>query len=236
MPKFFERPKLKIIIASVTCFIFLLVALIAIACANAIPSKDTQGISATTPKTTEPPVPVAKEPTIYDYLTFEKNETGYTLTYVNGYPESHLLIPAETEDGGKITAIGELAFSKSPTLLEVTIPATVKKIEYGCFVGAQSLVAVNVEPANPNYTSVGGVLFSKNKTELICYPAAKVGESYLLSTNVKKISPYAFHGIKNLKSILYEGSTSKYQSIEIGSGNHDFIALPVTCNYVAGKR
>ena len=145
------------------------------------------------------------------------------------------MIPATAPDGGQINAIGDGAFSGCKMLCEITIPATVKSIGNRCFAGASMLVAVNVEPSSSSFCSVGGVLFSRDKSELICYPSAKIGSTYLLNTSVKRIAPYAFDGVSNLRSIRYEGSTSKYQSIEIGSGNEVFTSLPVTCNYKGAK-
>ena len=238
MFKFFEKPKLKVVIITLSCFIFLTSALIAIACINATKNGTEQPPTATESEELHintDSVPVAKEPSIYDYLELQRNANGYTLTAVRGYTESVLLLPATAPDGEQINAIGDNAFSECTSLVEITLPATVKRIGNGCFAGASSLMIISVEPANASFSSVGGVLFSRDKTELICYPAAKVGERYLLSTSVKKIAPYAFDGVKELRAILYEGSAAKYQSIDIGIGNQIFSSLPVTCNYKAAK-
>ncbi len=231
-----RKLNLKMLTLLVSCFLVLTVALIAIACANATPKETPQSPATNrTEQNEESTIPVAKEQTIYDYMRFEKNQNGYTLTEVVGYPERVLLLPAQMPDGSEITAIGDGAFSGCTELVEVTIPATVKSIGIRCFAGARSLVAVNVEPSSSVFCSVGGVLFSRDRSELICYPAAKVGSTYLLSTSVKRIAPYAFDGVSNLKAIRYEGSATKYQSIEIGEGNKAFTSLPVTCNYKGAK-
>ena len=105
----------------------------------------------------------------------------------------------------------------------------------GVYVNRGSFTMYGGTISNNTVRYGGGVLFSYDKTELICYPAAKIGEKYLLSTNVKKIAPYAFYGVINLKAILYQGSAAKYQSIEIGIENQTFTSLPVTCNYKGAK-
>jgi hypothetical protein len=238
MHKAFKKPKLKVLIVFISSFILLTTLLIIIACINAKPTEspsDEPQAHTTSQYLKEENLPVIKDPSIYDYLCLERNSSGYTLISVENYPDSILSIPPQAEDGMQITAIGDAAFSDCTTLLEINIPATVKRIGSACFVGASSLVAINVEPSNAYFASVGGVLFSYDKTELICYPAAKIGEKYLLSTNVKKIAPYAFYGVINLKAILYQGSAAKYQSIEIGIENQTFTSLPVTCNYKGAK-
>ena len=79
------------------------------------------------------------------------------------------------------------------------------------------------------------MLFSKDKTELICYPARRVGNSYLLSTNVTDIAPYAFDGVALLSKLLYRGSITQFQKINIGTGNSVFDTLPMEFNYNAQK-
>ncbi len=169
-------------------------------------------------------------------LVFESNGDGScTIAGIGSFSGSELIIPAESADGETVTGIADGAFEGASQLTTVTIPATIKSIGSGVFVDCPSLCDITVNSANTKYCSVGGVLFTKDKTELICYPAAKVGKSYLLSTNVRKISDFAFDSIANLKSIYYESSASKYHSIEIGTGNQAFSALSVTCNYIPAK-
>jgi hypothetical protein len=79
------------------------------------------------------------------------------------------------------------------------------------------------------------MLFSKDKTHLICCPAARIGENLLLNPNVRVIEPYAFDGIKNLSRILYEKSPGDFQKINISEGNESFSSLPITCNYYPTK-
>lgn len=244
MENIFKKPKLKIVIISTACFLALTVILIVVTCANAALSNkgdDTVGAFAenTSPDDSQGESPSetnTEETSIYDHLIFEKNSSGgCTLMSAYDLPDTTFSIPSVCPHGDAVTAIGDFAFKNCTNLLEISIPDTVKTIGTGSFAGCSSLVAINVDTANTKYCSVGGVLFSKDKTELICYPCAKVGNSFLLSTNVKQIAPYAFDGVVNLKAILYEGSTSKYQSIQIGAGNQIFSSLPVTCNYVAAK-
>ena len=234
----FERPKLKIVIIAVACLLVLTTILVVVACVNAR-SDDEKTVDAFVEKTnsnSEATTITPSEPTIYDHLIFEANSDGCTLVAVSNFPDTILSIPEKCPHGDSVTEIGDYAFEGCSKLLEINLPATVKSIGNGSFVGCSSLVAINVDSSNPKFCSVGGVLFSRDRTKLICYPAAKVGTRYLLSTNVKEIAPYAFDGVSNLKAILYEGSTAKYQSIEIGSGNRIFTSLPVTCNYSGAKK
>jgi len=83
-------------------------------------------------------------------------------------------------------------------LMTIKIPATVTTIGNSAFLGCtDSLV---VDAANPNYSSVNGVLFNKNKTVLMQFPISKKG-IYTLPESVNKIQALAFSNCKELTSI-----------------------------------
>ena len=154
---------------------------------------------------------------------------------IGGYSGEELEIPEKSPLGDTVVGIAPSAFEGCENLLSVSIPSTVTTIGDGIFKGCSSLVMISVESSNSKFSSVGGVLFSKNKTQLICYPAARVGSSYLLNPNVKTISSHAFYGVKNLVKINYEGSPAEFQDIAVGDGNKAFSDLPITCNYTPSK-
>ena len=72
-----------------------------------------------------------------------------------------------------MTEIGYNAFSGCTSLTSVTIPNSVTSIDSSTFGGCSSLTAINVATENQNYVSVNGVLYNKDKTTIICYPAGK---------------------------------------------------------------
>src|SRR5688572_21757558 len=84
-----------------------------------------------------------------------------------------------------VISIEESALEGCISLKNVHIPASVAYIEGGyrdgfalttaAFEGCTRLTAISVDPANAFYNSVDGVLFSKDQTKLIRYPAGKVG-------------------------------------------------------------
>ena len=75
--------------------------------------------------------------------------------------------------------------------------------------------------ANRNYTSLDGVLFSKDKTELICYPAGKIDESYIIPNDVTTIGYAAFSSCASLENITIPASV-----ISIGYGAfYNFVGL-----------
>ena len=154
---------------------------------------------------------------------------------IGTYSSGELIIPSKSPSGERVVGIGNRAFEGCTSLVSVSIPACVTNIGSGVFKGCSSLVMITVEPENEKYSCAGGILYSKDKTRLICCPASRIGNNYLLDPNVRIIDDYAFEGIKNISRILYEKSTSDFEKISIGVGNDDFRALPITCNYAPTK-
>ena len=78
--------------------------------------------------------------------------------------------------------------------------------------GIPALKAIQVDGANPNYCSVDGVLFTKDMTTLIAYPASKEGTSYTIPASITSISEGAFAYNKNLQSITIPDGVTKIPS------------------------
>ena len=69
--------------------------------------------------------------------------------------------------------IGNYAFSDCANLTDIIIPDSVTLIGSFAFEGCTSLTEIKVATKNANYVSINGVLYNKNKTTLMCYPAGK---------------------------------------------------------------
>lgn len=65
---------------------------------------------------------------------------------------------------------------------------------------------IKVDKKNPYYCSVRNVLYNKDKTELILYPARKRNRVFVVPKTVKKIGMYAFHNATNLKKVVLSNS------------------------------
>ncbi len=70
-----------------------------------------------------------------------------------------------------VASIGVFSFAHCYELQRVTIPDSVTFINDSAFYWCESLTNFSVGDYNKKYSSKDGVLFNKNKTTLIQYPA-----------------------------------------------------------------
>ena len=107
-----------------------------------------------------------------------------------------------------VTSIGDSAFNGCTSLTSVTIPDSVTSIGLGTFEGCTSLTTIEVSNYNENYSSINGVLFNKDKSELITYPAGKTDSEYAIPNSVTSIGYYAFGGCDSLTSVTIPDSVT----------------------------
>lgn len=100
-----------------------------------------------------------------------------------------------------LTEIGKNAFACCWSLKTIAIPDSVEKIGKGAFLKCNGVTAFTVGGNNPNFTSENGVLFNRDKTVLIQYPAAKAESSYTVPDGVTTISESAFQNSTALMDI-----------------------------------
>ena len=163
----------------------------------------------------------------YGDLTYEvQNDGTIKITDCDGNASGALTIPS-TIGGKKVTSIGYHAFYDGSSLTSITIPEGVTSIDSYAFDDCSSLTSINVSENNKNYCSVDGVLFNKDKTELIQYPIKKEGTSYKIPNSVTSIGDRIFRWCENLTSITIPNSvTSIGQEAFLGCSSLTSITIP----------
>jgi len=193
---------------------------------------------------------VGRPTVLCDWADYEYNITNGKAT-ITGYTGlgGDITIPDDI-DGIPVTTIGYKAFDGASAvtsveipsgvvtiensvfrlcslLTKITIPDTVTSLGIGLFYKCHSLTEIDVDAANANFSSVDGVLFNKDKSTLIAYPAGKQGDYVLPDTvgtigtrafisctnlirvtipsSISEVGDYAFFGCSNLKAVYCKG-------------------------------
>ena len=100
-----------------------------------------------------------------------------------------------------LTDIGIRAFESCISLKNIIIPSSVTNIGNSAFNGCYSLKSIEVAEDNSNYSSEDGVLFNKNKSNLICCPGGKAGE-YTIPDFVTSMSSGAFSNCRSITKVV----------------------------------
>ena len=136
-----------------------------------------------------------------DGVLFNKDKS-WLITYPAGKADSEYAIP------NSVTSIGDSAFENCTSLTSVTIPDSVTSIGSGAFENCTSLKSIEVSENNKNYASIDGVLFNKDKSELVTYPAGKTDSEYVIPNSVTSIGYSAFENCTSLTSVTIPGSVT----------------------------
>ena len=160
-------------------------------------------------------------------------EKGITVISSSAFINMTNLTSVSLPEG--LETIGGSAFYSCAKLSEITIPESVKTIGDGAFnfcdvlkkfslsknvtslgrgaIGyCRKLEEVTVDADNPNYCAADGVLFTKDKSELLKYPAAKPETSYAIPEGVRTIGYVAFRDAGNLAEITFPASVELFDA------------------------
>ncbi len=101
-----------------------------------------------------------------------------------------------------VTTIGSCAFEDCTALASIKIGSGVSKIDNFAFRGCTSLVSFSVDESNVSFCSKNDVLFNKDITELIHYPARKSGTDYTVPSTVTTLAMAAFYRCAVLENVI----------------------------------
>ncbi len=87
-----------------------------------------------------------------------------------------------------LRSIGAEAFQGSSWITELELPARLETIGNNAFRYCFNLSRYYVESGSLYFTAVDGVLFNRDRTELVAYPAGKEEEEYQIPNGVRVIS------------------------------------------------
>lgn len=151
-----------------------------------------------------------------------------------------------------VTTVYDTAFSNCTSLESITIGSGVENLGNGWIDSCRRLANIIVSPENKTYSSVDGVLFNKDKSELLAYPIGNKRSSYTIPDGVAKIDQKAFYGCRyietltipasvkeiedsalgncyDIRTINYLGTREQWKEVIIGADNYMFALVNVGC-------
>ncbi|MBP5160347.1 MAG: leucine-rich repeat protein, partial [Lachnospiraceae bacterium] len=111
----------------------------------------------------------------------------------------------------KLEKIESAAFMNT-AIKAVRLPASLTEIAASALSGCPALGTIKVDPGNKSYLVNNGILFSKDKTRLILYPAKKKGNTYTVPKNIAVIENCAFIDAVSIRSFEVEKGNKNYTS------------------------
>ncbi len=122
----------------------------------------------------------------------------------NGAMESAKVSQVVIPNG--VTSIDAYAFYGNTNIKKITIPETVTEIGMNAFGNCSKLEEIDLSSKNENYCLVNGVLYNKDKSSIIRYPAARKDEACYIEEGVASIEAGAFSMCKNLEYVFLPNS------------------------------
>ena len=117
-----------------------------------------------------------------------------------------------------------MAFYECDALSEIDIPDQVEEIGQNAFDENSSMLKISVSEGNINYASYKGVLYNKDRTELLFCPDGYYG-TVTVHENAKKIEDQAFASCQNITEVILPEELTT-----IGDGAFKVCAKLVTIN------
>ena len=125
-----------------------------------------------------------------DTFEFEQVQNGYAFTrfsntgfiteleidyvtdveYELGNPDPKTNFKVVKDKTKPVTEVGSYVLNCDEKVQVITIGAGVEKVDSKAFYSCWALREIRVDKNNPNYCDVDGVIYNKDKTELICRP------------------------------------------------------------------
>ena len=99
-----------------------------------------------------------------------------------------------------LVSIGSGAFDNCTSLISVELPDNAI-ISRDTFKECKNLSDIVISDTNNNYIVKNGILYNKNMTRILCYPAGIKDTEFSVPDTVKTIGDFAFYGAKVLESI-----------------------------------
>ena len=138
---------------------------------------------------------------------------GVVIGITEGY-EGTLEIPSSVTYNGStytVTAADAGVFRSNAQLTSISIPSTLTSLGDRPFTSCRLLTSITVDPSNNAYSSIDGILYDKQATQVIACPSA-LSVDYSGPSTLTRVAEGAFYGCGHIMTVSLPPSV-----IEIGA-------------------
>ena len=155
-------------------------------------------------------------------MTFSSDEYEYTVDE-NGYATLTKYVGVDTD----VTGLGDSVFYVQQTeIRSIQLSRDIRDLGAYVFL-SDTLQNITVDPENNYFTSIDGVLYSKDESEISAYPIGRTADEYMIQDGVTTIGSYAFYAGRNLKKVDIPDTVTDIEKFAfIMCENMDSLDLP----------
>lgn len=133
-----------------------------------------------------------------------------------------------------VEELGSKAFANCASLNTFTLPASFIEKAADTFKDTP-IKNYEVEEGIEGFSSVGGVLYNEDQSELLLYPIAREDKSFIVPQSVGGIAEQAFAGAKNLTHITLSESITNIQSKTFAGSGLTEIVIPAEVTSISSE-
>ena len=131
-----------------------------------------------------------------------------SINSIDDYTFSSCTNLTEIKITDNVTSIGDYAFANCCNLTEFKFPSSITDIGDSIFSGCINLSNIIVDDSNEYFKDIDGVLYNKDGTKLICYPASRKILKFKIPITTKVILNDAFESCGFLETIEMPNSVT----------------------------
>ncbi|MFK7849808.1 MAG: leucine-rich repeat domain-containing protein [Akkermansiaceae bacterium] len=167
----------------------------------------------------------------------EKGLKRIAITGVLPGVKGQIVLPASI-DGHEVYGIDENALSKCEGVTEIVLPKTIRFLKAGTLNRCKGLQKITVAEDHPEFSSMDGLMFNKEKTKLLSVPSGRQGH-FEVPAKTAEIGPGAFAFCIGLKSVSIPAGVTdignRHGWVFQGCVNLERIDLPETVTNIGQK-
>ena len=162
---------------------------------------------------------------LYDFTIGKNTKKIHSYAFYNcdaieGTLDNSMLSATSSDN----TPIASYAFQKCDRIETVILPDS--GINFDAYYECSNIQNYEVLATNPMYSSVDGVLHTKDGTAILKYPSTRKEEVYKVSDKVTTINSNIFNGTKDLKEVVLTNNVTLIKQNAFAGSSIEFIYIP----------